>query len=94
MGSAGLVWNGSASFLKAHEKIQAKTTLIFPLYRSLLYICYFRYVGSHTVVELLREEYNVIVVDNFVNSIKGKWWFLFNQNVNNYTLRVYNEKYK
>ena len=30
-----------------------------------------RYVGSHTVVELLEEEYNVVVVDNFVNSIKG-----------------------
>jgi len=29
------------------------------------------YVGSHTVVELLKEDYNVIVVDNFVNSIKG-----------------------
>ncbi|XP_023319779.1 UDP-glucose 4-epimerase isoform X2 [Eurytemora carolleeae] len=28
------------------------------------------YVGSHTVIELLKEEYNVIVVDNFVNSIK------------------------
>jgi len=29
------------------------------------------YVGSHTVVELLKEDYEVVVVDNFVNSIKG-----------------------
>jgi len=29
------------------------------------------YVGSHCVVELLKEDYNVIVIDNFVNSIKG-----------------------
>jgi len=29
------------------------------------------YVGSHCVVELLKEEYNVIVIDNFVNSMKG-----------------------
>ena len=29
------------------------------------------YVGSHCCVELLKEDYSVIVVDNFVNSIKG-----------------------
>lgn len=29
------------------------------------------YVGSHCVVELLKEDYNVIVIDNFINSIKG-----------------------
>ena len=32
------------------------------------------YVGSHCVVELLKEEYNVIVIDNFVNSVKGESW--------------------
>ena len=31
------------------------------------------YVGSHCCVELLKEDYSVIVVDNFVNSIKGGW---------------------
>jgi UDP-glucose 4-epimerase len=36
-----------------------------------MFCCGDRYVGSHTVVELLEEEYNVVVVDNFVNSIKG-----------------------
>ena len=30
------------------------------------------YIGSHTIVELLKEDFEVIVVDNFVNSIKGK----------------------
>ena len=30
------------------------------------------YVGSHCVIELLKDDYNVIVIDNFVNSIKGK----------------------
>ena len=30
------------------------------------------YLGSHTIVELLKEDFDVIVVDNFVNSIKGK----------------------
>ena len=30
------------------------------------------YVGSHCVVELLKEDYNVIVIDNFINSIKGE----------------------
>jgi len=29
------------------------------------------YVGSHCVVELLSEDYSVIVIDNFINSIKG-----------------------
>ena len=28
------------------------------------------YIGSHTVVELLKEGYKVLVVDNFVNSNK------------------------
>eukprot|EP00091_Calanus_sinicus_P005015 TRINITY_DN15378_c0_g1_i1.p1 TRINITY_DN15378_c0_g1~~TRINITY_DN15378_c0_g1_i1.p1 ORF type:complete len:153 (+),score=33.02 TRINITY_DN15378_c0_g1_i1:26-460(+) len=29
------------------------------------------YVGSHCIVELLKEDYSVICIDNFVNSIKG-----------------------
>eukprot|EP00088_Acartia_fossae_P008199 TRINITY_DN13899_c0_g1_i2.p1 TRINITY_DN13899_c0_g1~~TRINITY_DN13899_c0_g1_i2.p1 ORF type:complete len:367 (+),score=59.05 TRINITY_DN13899_c0_g1_i2:29-1129(+) len=29
------------------------------------------YLGSHTVIELLKDDYNVIVVDNFLNSIRG-----------------------
>ena len=28
------------------------------------------YIGSHTCVELLNKGYNVIVIDNFVNSSK------------------------
>ena len=31
------------------------------------------YGGSHCCVELLKEDYSVIVVDNFVNSIKGRF---------------------
>ena len=34
-------------------------------------ILIFRYVGSHCVVELLKEDFNVICIDNFVNSHKG-----------------------
>ena len=30
------------------------------------------YIGSHCVHELLLEDYNVVVVDNFVNSVPGK----------------------
>jgi len=29
------------------------------------------YIGSHTILQLLQEDFNVIAVDNFVNSIKG-----------------------
>jgi len=29
------------------------------------------YVGSHCIVELLKEDFSVICIDNFVNSIKG-----------------------
>ena len=32
----------------------------------------YRYVGSHCVIELLKEDFNVICIDNFVNSHKGK----------------------
>ncbi|XP_071807693.1 UDP-glucose 4-epimerase-like isoform X2 [Asterias amurensis] len=30
------------------------------------------YIGSHTVLEMLKEDYNIIVVDNFSNAAKGK----------------------
>ena len=30
------------------------------------------YIGSHCVHELLLEDYNVVAVDNFVNSVPGK----------------------
>lgn len=30
------------------------------------------FVGSHTVLVLLTEGYKVVVVDNFVNAIKGE----------------------
>ena len=30
------------------------------------------YVGSHCIVELLNEGFDVIAVDNFVNSIRGE----------------------
>ena len=30
------------------------------------------YIGSHTVMELLKEGYNVVVVDNLVNSSQGR----------------------
>lgn len=33
------------------------------------------YIGSHCILQLLHEDFNVIVVDNFVNSIKGKTFF-------------------
>ena len=29
------------------------------------------YIGSHTILQLLQEDFNVVAVDNFVNSIKG-----------------------
>ena len=34
------------------------------------------YIGSHCILQLLQEDFNVIAVDNFVNSIKGmpKLW--------------------
>ena len=31
------------------------------------------YIGSHCILQLLQEDFNVIVVDNFVNSIKGNF---------------------
>ena len=34
--------------------------------------CSSRYVGSHCVVELLKEDFNVICIDNFVNCQRGK----------------------
>jgi len=33
--------------------------------------CSSRYVGSHCVVELLKEDFNVICIDNFVNCQRG-----------------------
>ena len=30
------------------------------------------YIGSHTVVELLNKNYDVVIVDNYVNSFLGK----------------------
>ena len=33
------------------------------------------YIGSHCILQLLKEDFNVIAVDNFVNSIKGKIFF-------------------
>ena len=30
------------------------------------------YIGSHCVHELLKEDYDVVVVDNFVNCVPGK----------------------
>ena len=30
------------------------------------------YIGSHCILQLLQEDFNCIVVDNFVNCIKGK----------------------
>jgi len=35
------------------------------------------YVGSHCIVELLKEDFSVICIDNFVNSIKGLYTFNF-----------------
>ena len=32
------------------------------------------YIGSHCILQLLQEDFNVIVVDNFVNSIKGNFF--------------------
>lgn len=29
------------------------------------------YVGSHCIVELLNADFEVIVIDNYVNSVKG-----------------------
>lgn len=29
------------------------------------------YIGSHTVVELLENNYNVVVIDNCSNAVKG-----------------------
>ena len=35
------------------------------------------YVGSHCVLELLKEDYNIVSMDNFSNSVKGKlFWKL------------------
>ena len=30
------------------------------------------YIGSHTVLELLKEGYNIVVMDNLSNATKGK----------------------
>ena len=30
------------------------------------------YVASHSIIELLKDDFNVVAVDNFVNSIRGK----------------------
>lgn len=30
------------------------------------------YVGSHTVITLLEDNYNVVVIDNFANGNEGK----------------------
>ena len=30
------------------------------------------YVGSHCVHELLKEDYDIVAIDNFSNSVKGK----------------------
>ena len=30
------------------------------------------YVGSHCVHELLKEDYDILAIDNFSNSVKGK----------------------
>ena len=40
------------------------------------------YIGSHCVHELLLEDYNVIAVDNFRNSVPGK------QNLWNLKIRI------
>ena len=29
------------------------------------------YIGSHCIVELLKEDFEVVVVDNFINCIRG-----------------------
>ena len=31
------------------------------------------YVASHSIIELLKDDFTVVAVDNFVNSIKGKF---------------------
>ena len=41
------------------------------------------YIGSHTVVELLKEGYDAVVVDNMGNAVQGKqknfvWFILLN----------------
>lgn len=33
------------------------------------------YIGSHTIVELLNDGYNVVAIDNFVNAIQGNLTF-------------------
>ena len=30
------------------------------------------YVASHSIIELLKDDFNVVAVDNFVNSIRGE----------------------
>ncbi len=32
------------------------------------------YIGSHTVVELLKEGYDAVVVDNMGNAVQGNTW--------------------
>ena len=34
------------------------------------------YIGSHSVVELLNSGYEVVAVDNFTNSVTGKFTFI------------------
>ena len=44
------------------------------------------YIGSHCILQLLQEDFNVIVVDNFVNSIKGK-------KIANFFFQFFNESF-
>ena len=44
------------------------------------------YIGSHCILQLLKEDFNVIAVDNFVNSIKGKIFFAILLHNTNYIL--------
>ena len=32
------------------------------------------YIGSHCLIELLKEDYDLLVLDNFVNSSSGKFF--------------------
>lgn len=33
------------------------------------------YIGSHTCLELLNNGYDIVVMDNMINSNKGLFWF-------------------
>ena len=44
------------------------------------------YIGSHCILQLLQEDFNVIAVDNFVNSIKGMWnMYIFDRKLHTYS---------